>query len=175
MSAAAPATSRAAARALGVFATGLDPDAAALQVALRQAGPGERYVERRAEQLPFPDRSFERAICVTALCFIADQRQALREMIRVTRRRIVLGLLNRASLLYLQKGRGGGRGAYRGAHWHTRREALALFDELPVRSRAVRSAVFLPGGGPIARAIEPLVPDRCAVGAFLAVAADVID
>lgn len=163
------------ARELGVFATGLDPDPAALQVALRQAGPGERYVEGRAERLPFPDCSFDRTICVTALCFIADQRQALREMVRVTRERIVLGLLNRASLLYLQKGRGGGRGAYRGARWHTRRAALELFAGLPVHQVQLRSAVFLPSGGAIARAIEPLVPERCALGAFLAVAADVID
>jgi hypothetical protein len=38
----------------------------------------------------------------------------------------------------------------------------------------LRGAVFLPGGGAIARAIEPLIPARCAVGAFLAVSADVI-
>lgn len=162
------------ARELGVFATGLDPDPAALQVASRQAGPGERHVEGRAERLPFRDRSFERTICVTALCFIADQRQALREMVRVTRERIVLGLLNRASLLYLQKGRGGGRGAYRGAHWHTRRAALDLLSGLPVRHVELRSAVFLPGGGALARTIEPHLPERCALGAFLAVAADLI-
>jgi len=161
------------ARELGVIATGVDPDPAALHVASAQAGPGERYVEGHAERLPFADRSFDCTICVTALCFIADRRQALREMVRVTRRRIVLGLLNRASLLYLQKGRGGGSGAYRGAHWHTRREAFDLFAGLPASDPVIRSAVFLPGGGAIARAIESFVPGRSAFGAFLAVAADV--
>ncbi len=162
------------ARELGVLAAGLDPDPAALQVASRRAGPGERYVEGRAERLPFGDRSFDRTICVAALCFVADHRQALREMVRVTRKRIVLGLLNRAGLRYLQKGRGG-RGAYRGARWHTRRAALELFAGLPAHQVQLRSAVFLPSGGAIARAIEPLVPERCALGALLAMAADVID
>lgn len=162
------------ARDLGVIATGLDSDPAALHVATHQAKAGERYVEGCAERLPFADRGFDCTICVTALAFIADQRQAVREMIRVTRRRVVLGLLDRTSLLYLQKGRGGGRGAYRGARWHTRREALDLFAGLPVGNVVTRSAVFLHGGGALARAVERLVPERCALGAFLAVAADVI-
>lgn len=61
-----------------------------------------------------------------------------------------------------------------GAHWHTRRAALELFAGLPVRDVELRSAVFLAGGGAIARAIEPLVPERCALGVFFAVAANVI-
>jgi hypothetical protein len=69
------------------------------------------------------------------------------EILRVIRRRFGIGLLN---LLYLQKGRVGGSGAYRGAHWHTMRDIHALFDGLPAANLKVRSAVFL--AGPITKA-----------------------
>ena len=86
---------------------------------------------------------------------------------RVTRRRLVLGLLNRHSLLYLQKGRGGGTGAYRGAHWHTAAEVRALFAPMPVRDLRLESAIFLPGDGLIARRAEEVLPQRLPLGAFL--------
>lgn len=54
---------------------------------------------------------------------------------------------DRHSLLWWQKGRHGGRGAYRGARWHTPRDAQALFDGLPVTEVSVSSAIWLPGGG----------------------------
>ncbi len=94
-------------------------------------------------------------------------------MLRIARRRVALGLLNRRSLLWLAKGRRGGRGAYRGAHWHTRREVLRLFAGQPARNLTLRTAIMLPGGSRLARWIEPnlnwWVP-RC--GAFIAAAAD---
>lgn len=52
-----------------------------------------------ARALPFADASFDLAVSITALCFIDDERQAIQEMLRVTRRRVALGLLNRRSLL----------------------------------------------------------------------------
>ena len=57
-----------------------------------------------------------------------------------------LGLLNRHSLLWFTKGRRGGSGAYRGAHWHTRREVEGLFAGQPARNLTLRSAIMLPGG-----------------------------
>ena len=57
---------------------------------------------------------------MTSLCFIDDPLPALREMWRVTRHALVLGLLNRHSLLHREKhgqggcplghGQGGGQG-----------------------------------------------------------------
>ena len=161
------------AREAGVHVTGVDPDPSWLAYARAQAQPDERFVVGRAERLPFADRSFDRTTCITALCFIADQRQALREMIRVTRHRLVLGLLNRNSLLYLRKGRGGGAGGYRGAHWHTAREARALLGGLPVKEVELRSAIHLPGGGWLTRRVETLVSEQWLTGGFLAVAADI--
>jgi SAM-dependent methyltransferase len=164
---------RAFARSRPGRAVGLDPDRAWLAYAARRAEHGERYVAGRAEALPFADASFDYAVSVTALCFVPDQARALREMLRVTRRRFALGLLNRHSLLWRDKGRGGGAGAYRGAHWHSAAELRALFAPLAVRGLRLRAAVVLPGGGAFARALERCWPQRLLLGGFLAVAGEV--
>jgi SAM-dependent methyltransferase len=160
------------AREAGLRVTGVDPDPQWLTYARARAQPGERFVEGRAERLPFADRSFDCTASITALCFIAEQKQALREMMRVTRRRLVLGLLNRHSLLYRREGRGGGVGGYRGAHWHTAGEVRELFVGSPARDLVFASTVFLPAGGGLARLLERAVPSRLLIGGFLAVAAD---
>lgn len=153
--------------------TGVDASPAMLRVAQAQAGADGRYLTGDARALPFPDRSFDLCISVTALCFIHEQRQALAEILRVTRRRFAIGLLNRHSLLYLQKGRGGGRGAYCGAHWHTAAEVRALFAGLPVTGVTLRTAILLPTGGRLARLGERWLGGRIPGGAFLVAAGDV--
>ncbi len=134
------------------------------------------YLVTDGQRLPFADRSFDLVISVTALCFMRDVRRALMEMLRVARRRVALGLLNRHSLLWFAKGRAGGHGAYRGAHWHTRREVgRLLFAGQLARNLTLRTAIMLPGGGRLARWAEPGL-ERAApcCGAFLAAAADVL-
>ena len=133
------------------------------------------FVAADARQLPFRDRSFDLVVSVTALCFIEEEKQALREMLRVARRRVVLGLLNRHSLLYLAKGGCGGRGAYHGARWHTPAEALHLFDGMPVRHAGLGTVIVMPGGMYWSRRLEPLLRRWLPrSGAFIAVAADVL-
>jgi len=95
------------------------------------------------------------------------------EIVRVTRRRFVLGVLNRRSLLWLDKGRSGGEGAYRGAHWHTRRELDAILGELPIGCVRFSSAIFLPSGTDFAQAVEHVLPNSLPWGALLVVSADV--
>jgi SAM-dependent methyltransferase len=163
-------TRRFAGRAEIAWTAGADRDEAALRYAAAKGGAS--YIAADGGRLPFANRSFDLAIGVTSLCFMADERRALAELLRVARRRVALGLLNRRSLLWLQKGRGGGSGAYRGAHWHTRHEIEALFAGLPARNLALRSAIVLPGGGACARRLEPWL-SRLLPGAFLAAAADV--
>jgi SAM-dependent methyltransferase len=155
----------------GVQVVGLDPSFEWLAFARDAGAPA--CVAGRAERLPFRDASFDLAIAVTSLCFIHAQADALREIVRVTRRRLALGLLNRHSVLYLQKGRGGDAGAYRGAHWHTAAEVRTLFAPLPVRDLRLASAIFLPGGGTIARRAEALLPGRLPLGGFLLAVAEV--
>lgn len=157
------------AREARLAVTGLDRNRDWLEYARAQAGPGERYVEADATALPFAQASFDYAISVTALCFVAEERRALAELLRVTRRRFALGLLNRHSLLYWRKGRGGGRGAYRGARWRTRAEIATLLHGLPIADVAVCTAVFLPGGGRLARFIERAAPRALPWGGFIAV------
>ena len=154
---------------------GIDPNEAWLSYARAQARYGESYVAARAEALPFPDRAFQFAVSVTALCFVSNQQQALRELMRVTQKRFVLGLLNRRSLLYLQKGRGGGAGAYAGAHWHTGAEVRELLEAMPVDKLVLRSAIILPQATPFARALESRWPGWARLGGFLAVAGEVVD
>jgi SAM-dependent methyltransferase len=158
----------------GPRAVGVDPDLSAVAFARAHATGAESYCGGRAEALPFRDASFDRVVSVTALCFVADPRRALCEMLRVARRRFAIGLLNRHSLLYRQKGRAGGMGAYRGAHWHTATEVRALFAGLPVSGLRLRYAVFAAGGGRLARAIERCVPDRVPLGAFIVATGDVV-
>ncbi len=151
----------------GCTVTGLDPDPAMLAYARSQLG-AVRYVCGRMEALPFPDRSFDIVNAVTSLCFVSDQCAALSEMARVARRAVVLGLLHRRSLLYLLKRE---RGAYRGAHWHTRTEARALTACLDGRAAEIRleSLLVWPGGPAAGRVLERM-PFATRFGAFLAVA-----
>ena len=149
--------------------TGLDPDAAMLRFAAAHGAAGERYLYGDARALPFPARSFDLCISITALCFIDEQARAVAEILRVTRRRFALGLLNRDSLLYLQKSGTAGAGAYRGAHWHTEAEVRRLFDGLPVTQLALRTAIFLPGGSRFAQLCERVLPGTVPWGSFLVV------
>jgi SAM-dependent methyltransferase len=86
----------------GFHVTGIDPDPGALEFAVRKDG-AIRYLRTDARKLPFEDHSFDCAVAVTSLCFIEPGSAAVREMWRVARRSVVLGLLNRNSLLWFEK------------------------------------------------------------------------
>lgn len=157
----------------GFNVTGVDASAEMIDYARSHGTGRERYVIDDARRLPFPDRRFDSCVAITSLCFIREQEQALAEMVRVTRRRIVLGLLNRHSLLYWQKGRHGGRGAYHGARWHTARAARALLVRASLQNIVVRSAIYLPSGNGVARTMENVVPQSLFCGGFLLVTGDI--
>ena len=153
--------------AAGLRVTGLDPDWPALLMARKQA-PATARVQGRAQALPFADAGFDYCCAITSLCFIEEPERALQEMWRVAGRGVLLGLLNRHSLLYRQKR---GRGGYRGARWDTLTDVHCWIETLspaPARIRAA-SAVFLPDAGPVARLLERLLPASLPWGAFLAV------
>jgi SAM-dependent methyltransferase len=54
----------------GNTVTGIDSDPAMLAFAKAHAVSGEHYLAGDARALPFPDRSFDLGLSVTALCFI---------------------------------------------------------------------------------------------------------
>jgi SAM-dependent methyltransferase len=62
--------------------TGVDRNAGMLAVAARLA-PAVTWRQAVAEQLPFPDRSFDIVVCQFGLMFFEDRRAALAEMLRV--------------------------------------------------------------------------------------------
>jgi ubiquinone/menaquinone biosynthesis C-methylase UbiE len=75
---------------------GLDRSAEMLAVARRKM-PDLDWTEARAEALPFPDESFDTALCQFGLMFFDDRAQALNEMRRVLRRggRVALAVWDR--------------------------------------------------------------------------------
>jgi len=155
--------------------TGLDLDARMLEVARQRSPEGITWLQGDAARLPFADASFDQVVALTSLCFVPDWQRAVAEMVRVARRGFALGLLNRHSLLWRDKGRDGGQGAYRGAHWHTRGEIAACLRQLPVRNVRFATAVSLPSGTPFARALERLLPGAWPWGSFLLVSGEIAE
>lgn len=152
--------------------TGIDTNPEWLVYA-RDRDTRTHYLEGDARALPFADASFDRVVSVTTLCFVADWALALKEITRVTRTRFTVGVLNRASLLWRDKGRGGGSGAYHGAHWHTRAELRSALAPLPVRDIRFHTAIFLPSGSNVTRVTEYLLPNALPWGGFLVVTGEV--
>lgn len=154
------------ARLPGVQVTGLDINADWLAYA-RECDAASNYIEGDALALPFADSCFDGVVSIAALCFTADWRRAVGEIVRVSRGRFAIGMLNRRSLLWRDKGRNGGSGAYRGACWVTPDELRDSVAGLPVTDVRVSSAVFLPSGSLLARAVECLLPAHLAIGGLV--------
>jgi SAM-dependent methyltransferase len=153
--------------AAGLDVVSLDPDPAMLAVAQCRAPPLPA-VRGNALALPFGDGSFDYAAAVTSLCFVEPPGRALAELWRVCRRGVVLGLLNRHSLLHHRKR---GHGGYRGARWDSVEDVVRWSAGLlPQPVLSFGSAVFVPGGGRCARWIEARMPPAARWGGFLAVA-----
>jgi len=151
----------------GLVVTGLDPDEGMLDYA-RAREDTVRYLRGDTLALPFEDRSFDHCIAITSLCFVTDPVRALREMLRVARQSVVLGLLNRHSRLYRQKH---DRGGYRGARWDSIEDIRRWLDEAgPNVDAQIRTAIFFPSGGRFAQLAEPCLPTRLPWGGFLAAA-----
>ncbi|MBA3034622.1 MAG: class I SAM-dependent methyltransferase [Gammaproteobacteria bacterium] len=155
----------------GHFVAGLDLDPAVAAFAHASMHPPLPCVVADMTALPFADRSFDCTISVTALCFVADELKALKEIIRVARRRFALGLLNRASLLHLVKR--GSTGSYAGARWHNPSAIAAMLSDLPVEDVAVATAIFVPWGGTLAQALERIAPNNLPWGSFIAVSGSI--
>lgn len=153
-------------REAGLMVTGIDIAPDMLDLA-RGKAPEIAVTRADTTCLPFADHAFDHVAAVTSLCFVADEGRALSEMTRVARRRVVLGLLNRHSLLYWQKGNDE-RGGYAGAHWHSRAEARELLADAGLREIRVASAIFGPAGGRMAQTLEERLSSSLPFGGFLA-------
>ncbi len=80
----------------------------------RARGDAVEYMQGSVLQLPFAAGSFDYVAAVTSLCFVEPPRRAAEELWRVSRRGLVLGLLNRHSLLYRQNAAGAVTGGHAG-------------------------------------------------------------
>lgn len=163
---------RALANRIGGQVVGVDINPEWLEYARRTGANRVSYAVADARSLPFKSASFDLVVSLSALCFIPQELAAVREMVRVARRRFAIGLLNRRSLLWLEKGIEGGHGGYRGAHWHTVAEAKALFRGLPVQHLRERTAIQVPSGGRFARFLEGIWPSSFPTGGFILVCGD---
>lgn len=150
----------------GLVVTGLDSDARMLDYASRHKGE-VRYLEGNAEALSFVDNSFDYCSAITSLCFVERPQHALSEMQRVARKGIILGLLNRHSLLYYRKHDHGG---YRGARWDTVSDVKKWISELSsIKSISYRSCIWTGSADKLSQMIETLLPSGLALGGFLAI------
>lgn len=88
---------------LGHQVTGIDPSTSMLDIACRRL-PGRVELDRGyAEDLPYEDGSFDTVALITVLEFADDPAGALREAIRVARGHVLLGVLNRYSVIACQR------------------------------------------------------------------------
>jgi SAM-dependent methyltransferase len=150
----------------GLHVTGVDPQPDMIRYA-RTQNDNVEYIDGTAQRLPFENESFDFCIAVTSFCFVSEPEQALAEMWRVSRHGVILGLLNRHSLLYRMKH---GSGSYKDARWDTIASARHWFRHLILAPNVTsRTAVWLPGGGRLARIMESLLPGNLPWGGFLAI------
>ena len=151
---------------IGLNVTALDPNQAALAYA-KQQGEGIHYLQANALSLPFSSDSFDYVSAITRLCFVGPQQQALQDMWRVVRRGLLLGVLNKHSLLYWQKRNSR---SYAGARWDritTVKKWAGYLEPEPYRI-SVSNGVLVAGSGKLSRLAERTLGSFLPFGAFIA-------
>ncbi len=123
-------------RSLNYEATGLDSSPAMLEHA--RTLDGGVYLEGDALALPFPDRTFDVTALITTLEFISEPDRALVEAARVSRIGLLLGVINRQSLLGWGYRRSGNP-IWRSAHFFTPSELTAMV-RLNIGRRMLRTS-----------------------------------
>jgi SAM-dependent methyltransferase len=78
--------------------TGLEPSPYMLDLARRRVPQRVALDRGYAEDLPYADNTFDTVAMITALEFVKDPYQALQEALRVARRQVLLGTLNKYSV-----------------------------------------------------------------------------
>lgn len=89
--------------AKGCQVTGIDPSPFMLDIARKKFGPKADLHQGSAEDLPFSDNEFDIVTLMTSLEFTTDPQKAISEAVRVCRGRIFLGVLNKYSLIAMQR------------------------------------------------------------------------
>ena len=87
----------------GCDVTGIDSSAPMLAVARQKLGHKVELYPGKAEDLPFSDNEFDIVSMILSLEFTDDPEKAISEAIRVCRGRVFLGVLNKFSVIALQR------------------------------------------------------------------------
>jgi ubiquinone/menaquinone biosynthesis C-methylase UbiE len=132
----------------GFDVSGLDPSPAMLKAARSRLGTKAELHLGRAEHLPFDDKEFDYVTLFTVLEFCDSPEEALREAVRVARKGLLVGFLNRWSLYYLSHGKvwpwTKRLNTLRQAHWFSVPEVSRLVGQAAGRRPCKWSSV-LPG------------------------------
>jgi ubiquinone/menaquinone biosynthesis C-methylase UbiE len=75
--------------------TGIDPSEKLIGIAKKNY-PKKKFLVGKAEELPFPDRSFDIVICVTSIHNFDDVRKGIFEMKRVGKDRFAITVLRKS-------------------------------------------------------------------------------
>ena len=84
---------------LGLHVTGIDSSEPMLQMAAKRLGPDARLLLGEANRLAFDNNSFDIVALITVLEFLPDPAGTLKEAVRVSREKVYIGVLNKASIL----------------------------------------------------------------------------
>ncbi|MGD9971854.1 MAG: class I SAM-dependent methyltransferase [Desulfatirhabdiaceae bacterium] len=82
----------------GLSVTGINPSPYMLEIAHQKAAHRAEFFRSSPEDLPFEDNAFHYTSLVFSLEFVPDPVAALREIFRVTRDRVYIGLINKYAL-----------------------------------------------------------------------------
>jgi ubiquinone/menaquinone biosynthesis C-methylase UbiE len=89
--------------AKGIKTIGIDISLPMLRLAQGKLGQPNVLCLGKAEALPFKEKSFDSVSLITTLEFVEDPLRALQEAVRVSRRKIILGVLNKYSLIAVSR------------------------------------------------------------------------
>jgi ubiquinone/menaquinone biosynthesis C-methylase UbiE len=87
----------------GFNVAGVDVSTPMLRVARQKLGEKALLCLGDAENLPFKGKSFDSVALITTLEFIPDPERAVREALRVSRGKVLLGVLNKYSFLGMKR------------------------------------------------------------------------
>lgn len=166
----------------GARVTGIDPDLQMLAGAETRAAAAAvrlQLVAGGAEQLPFPDNTFDRIVAVTVLCLLPSAEHAVTEMARVLKPegQLVVGELGRWNLWAATRRVRGWLGSptWRIATFFTSADLRRMLETSGLVVSEARGAVYYPPWGFAARllhGIDPYLGGKTLCGAaFIAVSA----
>ena len=122
---------------LGLDVTGVDCSPSMLCVAASRLGPRSKLCLGQAGELGFADNSFDIVTLITVLEFLPEPAKALKEAMRVSRDKVFVGVLNKASILAVLRRLEGKfrKTIYRQARFYTIWEVERLITEALGRVR----------------------------------------